>query len=259
MQTEPEPSNRPAERPNIFNRLFTLLLFSRRAIPVVLLAIITAVILSAMPPVGRQVLLASLYANRLLVLLLIFFGLLLISLLWSSGQTLDAWLFQYVNQHNYRTALTDRIMFWITQIGNGAFALALALIVFLFNLRRMAMELVLGTVTLWMVVEAVKALTERSRPFLLLSDANIIGWRERGKSFPSGHTSQAFFLATLISHNASAGALANLSLFALAVMVGFSRVYVGVHYPRDVLAGAILGSFWGILFSVLQVYWIGWF
>ena len=45
---------------------------------------------------------------------------------------------------------------------------------------------------------------------------------------------------------------AALGLYLLAVMVGITRVYVGAHYPRDVLAGALLGVLWGLLGGVID-------
>ena len=42
--------------------------------------------------------------------------------------------------------------------------------------------------------------------------------------------------------------------FGIAAIVGFTRIYVGAHYPRDVMAGAILGSVWGILTGLVEVY-----
>jgi membrane-associated phospholipid phosphatase len=120
--------------------------------------------------------------------------------------------------------------------------------------RQLAVELLLGILSLWLVVELTKAVVERSRPFLTLQEARIVGWRERGKSFPSGHTSQAFFMMTLLAQHFQPGALISWILFGTAILVGFTRIYVGAHYPRDVLGGAILGSVWGILSSAVEVY-----
>jgi undecaprenyl-diphosphatase len=63
-------------------------------------------------------------------------------------------------------------------------------------------------------------------------------------SFPSGHTSIAFACATVLSALAPRAAPA---FFALALAIGYSRLYVGVHWPLDVLGGAVLGVATGLL------------
>jgi undecaprenyl-diphosphatase len=43
-------------------------------------------------------------------------------------------------------------------------------------------------------------------------------------------------------------------MFGIAIAVAFTRIYVGAHYPRDVIGGAILGSVWGILTGLVEIY-----
>jgi undecaprenyl-diphosphatase len=57
-------------------------------------------------------------------------------------------------------------------------------------------------------------------------------------SFPSGHTAAAFVMATLLSYFIPMLAV---PLFTWAILVGFSRIYLGVHYPSDILAGIVVG------------------
>jgi undecaprenyl-diphosphatase len=57
-------------------------------------------------------------------------------------------------------------------------------------------------------------------------------------SFPSGHTSAAFVMATLLSYFFPS---LSIPLFIWALLVGFSRIYLGVHYPSDILAGIVVG------------------
>lgn len=128
------------------------------------------------------------------------------------------------------------------------------------NYRRLAVEILLGTITLWLVVETIKVLTDRSRPFHILEGARVIGWRELGRSFPSGHTAQSFFLMTLLIHRFQLGLWGTVALYAVAGLVGFTRMYVGAHYPRDVIGGAALGAIWGVLATLVDPFWRGlWF
>jgi membrane-associated phospholipid phosphatase len=145
-------------------------------------------------------------------------------------------------------------MLGFTQVGSAFAALAIGLILFFTGNHLAAYEFSLGSITLWMVVELLKALVRRSRPSFRVIKARIVGLRAIGQSFPSGHTSQAFFTATLLApYFHSAGWLIFL-LYGMALLVGLTRMYVGAHYPRDVLAGAILGSAWGLLGVLVNGY-----
>lgn len=63
-------------------------------------------------------------------------------------------------------------------------------------------------------------------------------------SFPSGHTASAFAFASAVGE---AVPVSWVPLHAAAVLVGYSRVHTGVHYPSDVVAGAILGTALGLV------------
>jgi membrane-associated phospholipid phosphatase len=120
--------------------------------------------------------------------------------------------------------------------------------------RLLSYEIVLGTVTLWLVVELLKFLAHRSRPFVRLTEARVVGYRPFGLSFPSGHASQAFFMATLMAQHFHWTVWVVCLLYPAALLVGITRIYVGAHYPRDVLAGAIFGSAWGLLGAIVDRY-----
>lgn len=227
---------------------------NRRPLLFGLLVIGLLITLALLPPDLRLALLGGLLAQRLLLGLLIGFSLLTISLLWSYGQRIDAGVFMYFNRHRLRTRALDLIMWGLTQLGNGLTAFLLAGVFYLNYHRLLALEIVLGTLTLWLVVELIKVLTARSRPYLALAGTKLVGWGERGRSFPSGHTSQTFFLMSLLAFYFHAGPEITFLFYALAFAVGFTRIYLGVHYPRDVLAGAILGMAWGILISLVDPY-----
>jgi len=212
-------------------------------------------ILAWLPDGTRASLWTALRAQRGLIVLLSLFALVTLSLIWSAGQRLDARVFMLLNMRVYPRWL-DRWMWLATQLGNMLSAFIAAGLLLILNYRRLAIEVIFGTLILWLLVEMIKALSDRERPFLTYGETRIIGWRERGDSFPSGHTAQVFFLMTLFIHYFQLGVVAAAGLYAIAALVGFTRIYVGAHYPRDVLAGVVLGSVWGLLAMLVNRYWL---
>lgn len=210
-----------------------------------------------LPNAPRTALVTALHAQWPLVAMMFLFSLIVLSLVWSAGQRLDTWVFTLFNLRGYHPQWLDRVMWLATQVGNMLTAFLLAGLVFILTNRILALEIILGTLTLWLLVETIKALTDRARPFLALEGTRVIGWQERGRSFPSGHTAQTFFLMTLLIHRFQLGVGGTIALFAVAILVGFTRMYVGAHYPRDVIGGALLGTVWGVLATLVDLYWLG--
>lgn len=90
----------------------------------------------------------------------------------------------------------------------------------------------------------------RHRPFAVLQGVHeLIAPPLAGHSFPSSHAAVAFAVAfaVLFSHR-----FYGLALLVLAGVVAFARVFVGVHYPLDVLAGVFAGLFWAALITKLD-------
>lgn len=84
----------------------------------------------------------------------------------------------------------------------------------------------------------IKAFFRRRRPFLDVIRAVVVGRKLESWSFPSGHSASSFAAAWTLARIYPRGAPI---FFSLAATVGFCRVYVGVHYPGDVLSGAAMG------------------
>ncbi len=253
MANPPDPIAAPRLTGPVARRRYV----SKRLAVITALALCLGFFLFVLPAGARNSLSIALQAQLPLALLLLAFALIALSLVWTAGQRLDAHVFMLFNLHGFHPRWLDRVMWLATQLGNMAAAFALALAFFLLSYRSLAVEIVLGTTTLWLLVEIVKALTDRQRPYLALKGAKVIGWRERGRSFPSGHTSQTFFLVAVVIHRFALGPEFIAALYLAALFIGFTRMYVGAHYPRDILGGAVLGSIWAGVAALLDPYLFG--
>lgn len=92
----------------------------------------------------------------------------------------------------------------------------------------------------------VKNLVARPRPYDVANFTDLLVHKLSDNSFPSGHTSYAFTFATIVTLLNKNKAL-KIFTDVLAVFMAFSRLYLYVHFPTDVLAGAIFGILIGIL------------
>lgn len=91
-----------------------------------------------------------------------------------------------------------------------------------------------------------KPLVGRTRPWLVIEGLLPLIHEGDLRSFPSGHTSAAFAAGTALLRTLPK-AWARRTVMVCAVLMGLSRLYVGVHYPSDVLGGALVGTFCGWL------------
>ncbi len=101
-------------------------------------------------------------------------------------------------------------------------------------------EITTALLVTWILTKIIKVAIAHPRPFEVFADVTVLAPIQGGTSFPSGHSSLTMALATAIYfYYPRLGTL----LFALAFIVGLSRIFVGVHYPFDVGAGLLLGYF----------------
>lgn len=147
-----------------------------------------------------------------------------------------------------RTPVLDAVMVFFTFLGNhGWFWIALTAILIAVPKTRI-WGLTMGTALLMgqlIGVCVIKPLVARPRPFnspdAMVTASQLLVAELKDYSFPSGHTQASFAAAAVLFRmNRKAGAAA----FALAALIAFSRMYLYVHYPTDVLAGALLGLLW---------------
>ena len=152
----------------------------------------------------------------------------------------------------HRVAGLDAPMWALSEIARGgAIFIACGLALWIANrcTPRAFLELVLAIALAAFVSDAVlKPLVGRMRPFTRDSVHSIIGRLPKSMSFPSGHTANAVAGAVALSAIAPG---ARVVWWALAAGVGYSRMYLGLHYPLDVLGGAIVGFLAAVLAGLI--------
>lgn len=154
---------------------------------------------------------------------------------------LDRDAFTWVVEH--RAPPFDWLFVALTILGYGGLMwIALAPLLARRSGRPLLVPTALTAATVWgadLLAALIKLAFDRVRPYRVVPEADPLLRSDLGASFPSGHATTAFAGAVILSYLFRRSPAA---LFLLAAGVAFSRVYVGVHYPSDVIAGAALGA-----------------
>lgn len=147
---------------------------------------------------------------------------------------------------NMSCGFMDFIMPKITFLGEvGLIWLAAAVIMLFFKKYRRASAAIAGSMLGGLLVGnlALKHLVARARPCWIEPDFPMLIAIPKDFSFPSGHSMISFGAAVVIFHyNKKLG----IAAFVVAALIAFSRLYLFVHFPSDVLVGTIIGIGLGI-------------
>lgn len=150
-------------------------------------------------------------------------------------------------QSNIRTGFMDAIMPFITQLGDAGLMwiiLSIGLIIPK-KTRKIGFVMIIALILNGIICNIIlKPMLARIRPFDVNTAIKLLINKPRDFSFPSGHTSASFTAASVLFFRKSKLFVPSL---VLAFLISFSRLYLYVHYPSDVLAGLVLGILCGYI------------
>jgi len=153
----------------------------------------------------------------------------------------DLYLLRIINIHE-PIPLLDSLMVFITKKGYWFFIL-LSIFVLIKEKKKAIIPVFLVLIA-WGLSDAfgnlLKHLIERPRPFYTVEGLRVLVGKGKSFSFPSNHAVTSFGAAMVFTYFFR---YLRIPVFAVASLIAFSRVYVGVHYPSDIIGGALLGIF----------------
>jgi len=164
---------------------------------------------------------------------------------------LDASLLLWI-QENLRVSWLTPFFKQITKLGNvGWFWIFLTVILLLIPKQRRTGAMCAASLVGSVVVNNLflKNVVARTRPYEVVEGLTRLIEKQSDYSFPSGHTAASFAAAVILFLQLPKKY--GIPALILAVLISFSRLYLGVHYPTDVLAGAVSGTL-----IALAVHWI---
>lgn len=165
--------------------------------------------------------------------------------MFSAIQNIDFYILDFL-QTMARSAFWDRFFSMFTSLGDPFMVICYAAILLvLTKTRRDGIMVTAGLLTGLLVGNVIlKNLVQRSRPCWLHPEVELLIKNPKDYSFPSGHTMSLTILTFILVYNHPKLAF---GLIPAALLMAYSRIYLYVHFPSDVLAGIILGLLIGLL------------
>ena len=151
--------------------------------------------------------------------------------------SIDVFILEFVNL-SYHNFILDNLSLIISNMGLIYFWVIISIVLYLFGDKKgksIAKKMIVVLVVTTILTQLIKIIVMRPRPYTELSNLILLDLGT-DYSFPSGHTSTSTAMAYVLSCEYE-----RWILMLIPVIVGFSRLYIGVHYPSDVLGGFLLG------------------
>ena len=162
--------------------------------------------------------------------------------------------FLFFLQDYVRMPILTEIMKFFSLIGDSGIIAIIACLVLLAikKTRRIGITATMSLlINVLLVNVLIKPLVARVRPYEAFNNLSILVHRESDYSFPSGHSAICFSVAMVIFMLMPKKY--GIPALIIAFLIAFSRLYVGVHYPSDVIVGIIIGTFAAILARLIAV------
>ena len=153
----------------------------------------------------------------------------------------DGFYFLNPYHHHY----LNYIFYFFTFLGDGFFVVGLAIILLFFKKRKLCLLIISSYLLSGAIAQTMKYYFEEARPSVytglesyqyFIDNVSLHNFH----SFPSGHTASGFALAGILAFSFKNKKI-ELTLLAIAILIGYSRIYIGQHFLIDVLVGSFIG------------------
>ncbi|WP_195262657.1 phosphatase PAP2 family protein [Clostridium sp. 1001275B_160808_H3] len=160
--------------------------------------------------------------------------------MWEYINLIDISILRFIRNY-FSSPLMDSMMIFITKLGDRGFVWIVIGIILLISkkYRKIGFTMLIALAVTSIIGEGIiKNIIQRPRAFITFPDIEIIIKAPLSYSFPSGHTASSFAAAVVLGYYIKNW---RYLFYFFAALVAFSRLYLFVHYPSDIIGGIVLG------------------